>query len=308
LGRAVIHRAHLIAFVVTLLIGFCSVLLVVGCSGVRAEASQEEKQGRTEAAKEQEHSGGAAPEGDRCDRTRTIVRGGGGYLTNDLPGCPNKGGLLSAQLPDTGRRKISDPNYSGLMGEKGDDEIRGHSGWDEIYGGIGSDIIYGGSDPDEIQGDNGDDVIHGGDGNEFLLSGGKGDDVIYGGDGNDEVYDDQGEDVLYGGDGNDHIYAGGEARDLTKDGGRDKLYCGAGRDTYEADPNAYVDSSCEMKEPTTASASAPPRPYSGNDVITSMASASPVPVPPSGGPAILLPAAALLVGSGIVTYAILRRR
>ena len=32
------------------------------------------------------------------------------------------------------------------------------------------------------------------------------------------------------------------------------------------------------------------------------------PVPKSGGPAILLPAAALLLGSGILTYAILRRR
>jgi hypothetical protein len=31
-------------------------------------------------------------------------------------------------------------------------------------------------------------------------------------------------------------------------------------------------------------------------------------VPSSGGPAILLPAAALLLGSGILTYAILRRR
>jgi uncharacterized BrkB/YihY/UPF0761 family membrane protein len=31
-------------------------------------------------------------------------------------------------------------------------------------------------------------------------------------------------------------------------------------------------------------------------------------IPSSGGPAILLPAAALLLGSGILTYAILRRR
>lgn len=31
-------------------------------------------------------------------------------------------------------------------------------------------------------------------------------------------------------------------------------------------------------------------------------------LPTSGGPAILLPAAALLVGSGILTYAVLRRR
>jgi hypothetical protein len=32
------------------------------------------------------------------------------------------------------------------------------------------------------------------------------------------------------------------------------------------------------------------------------------PLPGSGGPAILLPAAALLLGSGVLTYAILRRR
>jgi len=34
----------------------------------------------------------------------------------------------------------------------------------------------------------------------------------------------------------------------------------------------------------------------------------PAPTPPSGGPAILLPVASLLLGSGILTYAILRRR
>ena len=32
------------------------------------------------------------------------------------------------------------------------------------------------------------------------------------------------------------------------------------------------------------------------------------PLPVSGGPSILLPAAALLLGSGILTYAVLRRR
>ena len=40
----------------------------------------------------------------------------------------------------------------------------------------------------------------------------------------------------------------------------------------------------------------------------STAAASPVPIPSSGGPAILLPTAALLLWSGILTYAILRRR
>ena len=42
---------------------------------------------------------------------------------------------------------------------------------------------------------------------------------------------------------------------------------------------------------------------------TTMMTGSPSPgIPESGGPAILLPAAALLLGSGILTYAILRRR
>jgi hypothetical protein len=292
---AVIRQAHLIAVVLAFLIG-CAVVLMAGASGVQAEASQQNKQKHTEATNnEQGRSGGAASEGeDRCDRTRTILRiGRTSYLTNDLPGCPNKGGLLSARLPDTGKWKVTDPNYGLMMGEKGNDEIRGGS---ELYGGDGNDVIYGFSGPDWIVGDNGDDVIHAGDGNDFFLSGDKGDDVIYGGDGNDHL----------------------DARD-PKDGVRDKLYCGAGRDKYEADPNDYVDSSCEMKVPTK-------RPdtyersvlqgmtgWSGDDVapvqvFTSSASASPVPVPPSGGPAILLPAAALLLGSGILTYAILRRR
>ena len=41
---------------------------------------------------------------------------------------------------------------------------------------------------------------------------------------------------------------------------------------------------------------------------TTMVNGSPAPIPQSGGPAIVLPAAALLLGSGILTYAILRRR
>ena len=216
-----VRQSDLIAVVGVLLIG-SAVLLVVGVSGVQAEASQEKKQGHSEATKEQEQSGGAASEADRCTGTRTIVRIGGTYLTNDLPGCPNKGGLLSAQLPDTGRNKISDPKYPLLMGENGDDEVRGLGGLDELYGGPGSDVLYGGSESppsgDFVFGDKGDDVIYGGDGDDYVF-GGKGADVIYGGDGNDSFED--------------------------SDGQRDKLYCGKGKDEYQADKIDYVDSSCE---------------------------------------------------------------
>jgi hypothetical protein len=41
---------------------------------------------------------------------------------------------------------------------------------------------------------------------------------------------------------------------------------------------------------------------------TQMGTTQPGPLGPTGGPAILLPAAALLLGSGVLTYAILRRR
>ena len=152
-----------------------------------------------------------------------------------------------------------------------------------------------------LYGGDGDDVIRGLGGSDSI-SHGYGDDVIYGGDGDDHVYPDSGNDVIYGGDGNDDL-------DSHDDGG-DKLYCGAGRDKYIADKNDYVDSSCE----TNSGAGAEPSGYPGHDdlSLTSSASASPVPIPSSGGPALLLPAAALLLalllGSGILTYAILRRR
>jgi hypothetical protein len=249
---------------------------------MRVEASQEKQQGHTEATNTaQGHSGGAAPEGDRCDRTRTIVRGGAGYLTNDLPGCPNKGGLLSSS------------GY-GLRGEKGDDEVRGLGGSDELYGGVGNDHIYGGP------------------GGEWSIEGDEGDDVIYGGEGDDSLSGGGGKDLLYGGDDNDKLQP-----EVRKDGQPDKLYCGKGKDEYNADEFDYVDSSCEMKIPTKPAKEGAGGRVWGADVVfdertssaPSSASASLFVVPPrSGGPAILLPAAVLLLGSGILTYAILRRR
>jgi Ca2+-binding RTX toxin-like protein len=155
--------------------------------------------------------------------------------------------------------------------------------------------------PYSLYGGDGDDVIRSLGGSD-TISHGYGDDVIYGGDGDDGVAPDSGNDVIYGGPGNDGL-------DSHDDGG-DKLYCGAGRDKYWADKEDYVDSSCE----TNARAGPEPSGYPGHDdlSLTSSASASPLSAPQvlasGGGPAILPLAAALLFGSGIVTYAILRRR
>ena len=46
----------------------------------------------------------------------------------------------------------------------------------------------------------------------------------------------------------------------------------------------------------------------GETQMTAMTAPGGQPLGPTGGPAILLPAAALLLGSGVLTYAILRRR
>ena len=177
-----IGQEHFIAVVGTFLIG-CAVLLVVGGSGVQAEATEE-----------QGHS-------DRCGGTRFIVVGGARYTTNDVPGCPS-GGLLSA----TARQTL-------LRGEKGDDEVRGLGGSDELYGGLGSDVIYAGPGDDFLEGEEDDDVLYGGDGGDILVLGGRGDDVLYGGDGNDYLdgrddgVKDQQRDELYCGGGRDEYSA-----------------------------------------------------------------------------------------------------
>src|SRR5215217_4397052 len=204
---AVVRRRHLIALVVTFLIG-CALLLVVGCAGVGSESSKKEQGSSAEAT---------ASEEARCEGTRTynyqtkdpqIVLV---FTTNDIPGCP-KGGLLLG----TDKRDL-------LNGKDGEDKVRGLGGPENLYGGSGNDNLYGGPDGD------------------YELIGGKGDDVLHGGDGGDTLSGiDQGKDVLYGGDGNDVLFTHGG-------GDQDKLYCGKGKDSYSADKLDYVDSSCEKQ-------------------------------------------------------------
>jgi Ca2+-binding RTX toxin-like protein len=287
----VVRQGQLIAFVVAFLIG-SAVVLMAGASGVQAQASNKEEA--------------------RCEGTRKInVNLPARFTSNDLPGCPKGGLLLGTDKDDS------------LAGEKGDDEVRGLGGSDFVMGGLGNDVIYGGADNDSLHGDGseeeGNDIIYGGPGDDdvnVFLVGDDGNDVIYGGPGDDDLRGFEGEDAIYGGPGDDKrldggpsdaVYGGGELLPGGGDGQRDKIYCGEGRDSYFADKEDYVDSSCEVKLPNSLR-------FPKGEATVMVAgggeppSGSPVPVPPSGGAAILLPAAALLVGSGILTYAILRRR
>jgi Ca2+-binding RTX toxin-like protein len=205
--------------------------MVVGCAGVRSEASKQKEQGHTEAT---------ASEEARCEGTRTFKDEWSGWLmtTNDIPGCP-KGGLLSGT---DGRDHLG--------GKDGDDEIHGLGDKDYLLGGMGSDVIYGGPGDDAwLTGGRGDDVIYGGDGNDGGRTRAP---QKYGGRGHDfyifswpQMFGGPGEDVIYGGDGNDFMSA-------DEDKQRDKLYCGEGMDHYLADKNDYVDSSCEIKGGTGA--------------------------------------------------------
>jgi hypothetical protein len=185
----------------------CAVLLVVGCAGVRSEAPKEQEQGRSPEA--------TASEQAQCEGTRTTSEASASATpttTNDLPGCPKGGLLLGTEGSD---------NLDGSLDRQGR-ILRGLGGPDFILGGAGNDVIYGGPGDDSPLngGAGGDDVIYGGDGDEREIAGGNGNDVIYGGDGNDRIYE----------------------RDAW---GHDKLYCGKGKDTYEADKNDFVSSSCE---------------------------------------------------------------
>jgi RTX calcium-binding nonapeptide repeat (4 copies) len=232
-----VRQARLIAVVRVFLIG-CAVLLGVGCAGMRSEAPEEE-QAHSEVAEDQARS-------DRCERTRGIVLMGGGYTTNDVPGCPKGGLLVGTDGPNTG---MNSPMQDYLYGGDGEDEVRGLGANDEIHGGLGGDVIYGGPGFDSIFAgavrgpDRSKDTIYGGDGPDDI-GGDYGDDVLHGGDGNDHMGGDDGEDVLYGGDGNDTLVAGSHDDDL----GADKLYCGAGSDKYFAGRLDYVSNSCEVKK------------------------------------------------------------
>ena len=268
-GEGVVVRQGRSIAVVAFLVG-CAVFLMAGGSGVQAQASKNKEEAR-------------------CEGTRKInVNLPARFTTNDILGCPQGGLLLGTDKPDL------------MAGEKGDDEVRGLGGSDDVMGGLGDDVLYGGADNDSLIGDgtgeDGNDTIYGGPGDDGSR-GMEGEDVIYGGPGDDKL-DGGPSDAVYGGRG--ELLPGGG------DGQRDKLYCGEGRDSYFADKEDHVSSSCEVKLPN--SLRFPKEATTPVAVGGGPASGSPVPVPSSGGSSILLPATALLVGSGILSYAILRRR
>lgn len=120
---------------------------------------------------------------------------------------------------------------AGLYGTEAVDELTGTSRSDVLMGHYGDDVLRGLRGIDVISGDVGNDAIYGGGGGDGLI-GGSGKDTISGGDGNDVLVGGPDKDRLLGGAGDDHIYA--------RDGERDVVKCGPGRDTAIVDDEDRV--------------------------------------------------------------------
>jgi Ca2+-binding RTX toxin-like protein len=95
----------------------------------------------------------------------------------------------------------------------------------------GGKKINGTAKADRLTGTAGADTIHGGGGNDHI-KGGAGADKLYGDAGNDTVNAGPGRDSVLGGSGKDTIQA--------RDGERDVIDCGSGRDTVVADKTDVV--------------------------------------------------------------------
>ena len=95
------------------------------------------------------------------------------------------------------------------------------------YGASGNDVLNGTGAADQMYGYAGDDLMYGGRGNDYA----------YGRDGDYNLYGRSGIDHMYGGYGNDYVNV--------KDGSRDYVDCGPGRDSYTADPVDMV-RNCEV--------------------------------------------------------------
>jgi hypothetical protein len=106
---------------------------------------------------------------------------------------------------------------------------------DVLHGTAGANVICGLGGGDVIRGLGGDDTLYG-DGCGGRAGPGRagaaaaaGADRLYGDAGDDRLYGGAGRDLLRGGRGNDRLNA--------RDGRRDRVVCGRGRDVVKADPN-----------------------------------------------------------------------
>lgn len=118
-----------------------------------------------------------------------------------------------------------------LRGGSGNDTLEGETGLDRIVGGGGDDSLSGGDDADKIFGNSGSDTLDGGAGEDALRSG-SGADVLAGGADDDDLRAGSGNDVLDGGTGADRLLGHSGDDTLVGGAGADTLIGGGDADTF----------------------------------------------------------------------------
>lgn len=141
---------------------------------------------------------------------------------------------------------VDDPRRGDGGGGGGEGErrcgvkIRGTKGADLLLGDDRSERISGRAGDDRIRAKGGDDCVSGGPGDD-RIGGGRGDDRLRGGRGSDLIHGRSGDDRISGGRGRDRIFGGGgDDRIDSRDGRRDVINCGRGRDLAIVDPQDVV--------------------------------------------------------------------
>lgn len=152
--------------------------------------------------------------------------------TNDL----GQSSAQSGASPLVGAVIVGSAASDTLHGTPGADLAKGFGGDDVLGLGLGSDLGRGGPGNDLLVGRDGADALAGGPGRD-RLRGGSGRDSLLGGAGADVLMGSAGHDGLRGGSGPDRISA--------RDGVRDVITCGRGRDLVIADRRDSVARSCE---------------------------------------------------------------
>jgi Ca2+-binding RTX toxin-like protein len=200
----------------------------------------------------------ARENGALVNRVETITGVTGRVIANGSAGDDE---LDAAALTSTAVRLVGDAGDDTLRGGTFDDEILGGGDDDSLTGGAGGDLIDGGDGNDIIFGEHpvssgfvlnrlvlGSDTITGGDGNDTIFGDGDGGegapDSIDGGTGDDTIVGDgslgspTAADTIHGGDGNDRILGDADGAEgapdvLDGDAGNDTLDGGGGADLLD---------------------------------------------------------------------------
>jgi RTX calcium-binding nonapeptide repeat (4 copies)/PA domain/LVIVD repeat len=157
--------------------------------------------------------------------------------TADLVAVAKRGRCVNPFVGTNRRDTIIGSRFGDrISGRRAGDSLRGREGRDCIRGDAGRDRMSGHGHADRLLGNGGRDRVAGNAGRDRLF-GNKGNDRLLGGGGRDRMRGGPGRNVYSGGAGADRVFA--------RNGKRDRVRCGKGRDRVVADQNDRVAGDCE---------------------------------------------------------------